>query len=189
MSFWIAHPKATGLAVALETETPCPTLCIAAGCRCLQSIPDNALQGESTRRFDFRNTADTPETIDTLRLGPYLQPFSLHSPLPRVPRAPWGTRVLASGQKHAQLQRCSAFPILSLPQPPACSVFTPILPHFHPDGTYQPFLPRFYPNFTPILPRFHPDGTYQPCLPPLCPVFTPFWRVKCVGLKKRVKRG
>ena len=165
MSFWIAHTKATGLAVALETETPCPTLCIAAGCRCLHSIPDNALQGESTRRFDFRNTADTPETIDTLRLGPYLQPFSLHSPLPRVPRVPWGTRVLASGQNHAQLQRCSAFPILSLPQPPACPVFTPILPHFHPDGTYHPFLPRFYPGFT------------------------PFWRVNCVGVKRRVKTG
>ena len=124
----------------------------------LHSIPDNALQGESTRRFDFQNTADTPETIDTLRLGPYLQPFSLHSPLPRVPQAPWGTRVLASGQNHAQLQRCSAFPILSLPQPPACPVFTPVLPHFHPDGTYHPFLPRFYPVLEGKLCRGKTEG-------------------------------
>ena len=43
--------------------------------------------------------------------------------------------------------------------------------------------------FTPFLPRFHPDGTYHPFLPHFYPVFTPFWRVKCVGVKRRVKTG
>ena len=54
---------------------------------------------------------------------------------------------------------------MHLPQQAACILFTPFLPRFHPDGTYQPFLPRFYPGFT------------------------PFWRVKCVGVKRRVKTG
>ena len=34
---------------------------------------------------------------------------------------------------------------MHLPQQAACTLFTPFLLRFHPDGTYQPFLPRFYP--------------------------------------------
>ena len=52
-------------------------------CRWVYVAQENALQGESMRRFDFRNIADTTEMIDSLRLGPSIHPFPLPSPLPR----------------------------------------------------------------------------------------------------------
>ena len=167
MSFWIAHTKATGLAVALENRD---TLSDTVHCRRLSLSPlypliTRALQGESTRRFDFRNTADTPETIDTLRLGPYLQPFSLHSPLPRVPRAPWGTRVLLVARTT-----------------PSCNVAAPFRSCPYHNHRLALFLPRFYPTFTlmapitPFLPRFYPG-------------FTLFWRGKLCRGKTEGKNG
>ena len=43
---------------------------------------ENALQGESMRRFHLRNIADTTEIMDSLQLGPSIHPFSLPYPLP-----------------------------------------------------------------------------------------------------------
>ena len=149
MSFWIAHTTATGLAVALETETPCPTLCIAAGCRCLHSIPDNALQGESTRRFDFRNTADTPKMIDTLRLDLTFSPspctplFLGYPGYPGVPGYWLVARTTPSCNVAAPFRSC----------PYHNHQLALFLPRFYPAFTLMAPINPFYPVFTPVLPR------------------------------------
>ena len=62
-----------------------------------------------------------------------------------------------------------------------------------PSGAHGLFL---YPSttsgltvFTPFLPHLHPNCTYQQFLPPFIPVLPCFGRVKCVGVKRRVKTG
>ena len=87
---------------------------------------------------------------------PSALPLALPSSSPNLPLIEASIilrpRVLSGGQNQAQLQgtleRLSD--LVPLPQPAAYHVFTPILPRFHLDGTYQPFLPHFYPGFTPF---------------------------------------
>ena len=51
-------------------------------CRWVYAAQENAPQGESMRRFDFGNIADTTKIMDSLQLRPSIHPFSLPSPLP-----------------------------------------------------------------------------------------------------------
>ena len=142
---------------------------------------ENALQGESMRRFHLRSIADTTEIMDSLQLGPSIHPFSLRYPLP-CPTSAFSRpsliphrRALHSGlykvlvvmsKANKLCGRTSGQSTSPFPQratDPGYSLVASGEQRLSDLVPYQNQRPGAI--FTPFLPRFHPDGTYHPFLP------------------------
>ena len=178
----------------------CPPAQLAAGFMLHKRMPP---QGESMRRFHLRNIADMTEIMDSLQLGSSIHPLPYplpcptsafsrpsliphrrapHSGLCKVPVVVWKANKLCgrtSGQSISPFPKGprnpgtrwwpverSALLILYLTKTSGVALF---LPRFYPALTLMAPITRFYPVFTPFLPC---SG-----------------RVKCAGVKRRVKTG